>query len=239
MEAIQKSVYDYLTKPVDLEKLPQGIGGSVVRVKTLEGEADLWRNRYRVLFEQNVAGIILTTVDGHIVDCNEPCARMFGFDSRDEMLAHSAWDFYFNRAERETLLDRLRTQRSCPAEEVRLRGKNGAPVWVLATRTVVSFQDGVPDLLQSTLIDITVQKTAQAWMGNAGNAESPAKMRESENARMADLSQRLATLLRHASQTLQPQNLPTIGKPEIHECLRVMDEIKMLMSELELLRFFR
>jgi hypothetical protein len=24
------------------------------------------------------------------VDCNEPCARIFGFDSRGELLAHSA-----------------------------------------------------------------------------------------------------------------------------------------------------
>jgi PAS domain S-box-containing protein len=212
--------------------------GSVIRMKTLE-EADLWRNRYRVLFEQNVAGIILTKVEGHIVDCNEPCARMFGFDSRDEMLAYSAWDFYFDRAEREILLDRLRTQRNCPAEEVRLRGRNGAPVWVLATRTVVSFEYGVPELLQGTFIDITVHKTAQAWMGDTKYAESPARMPEGENARMADLSQRLATLLRRASQTLQPENLPRIGKPEIHEFWLVLEEIKMLMSELELLRFFR
>ena len=50
-------------------------------------EAQLWRDRYRVLFEQNVAGIILTNADGRIVDCNEPYARIFGFDSRGELLA--------------------------------------------------------------------------------------------------------------------------------------------------------
>ena len=53
-------------------------------------EALLWRDRYRVLFERNVAGIILTNADGRIVDCNEPYARIFGFDSRGELLAHSA-----------------------------------------------------------------------------------------------------------------------------------------------------
>src|SRR3982074_1917708 len=34
-------------------------------------EALLWRERYRVLFGENVAGTILTTPEGHIVDCNE------------------------------------------------------------------------------------------------------------------------------------------------------------------------
>src|ERR1700716_924381 len=47
-------------------------------------EAQLWRDRYRVLFDKNVAGAILTTTQGRIVDCNEACAQMFGFNSREE-----------------------------------------------------------------------------------------------------------------------------------------------------------
>jgi len=58
-------------------------------------EAHLWRDRYRVLFDRNVAGIILTDAGARIMDCNEPCAPIFGFNSRDELLAHSAGDFYF------------------------------------------------------------------------------------------------------------------------------------------------
>src|SRR5260370_33890399 len=125
-------------------------------------ESQLWRERYRVLFDNNVAGAILTTPEGRIVDCNEVCARIFGFNSREEMLAHSAWDFYFNRAEREIVLDRLRTKGSCPSEEVCLKSRNGAPIWVLARRTVASFAGSAPELLQSTAIDITAQKKAQA-----------------------------------------------------------------------------
>jgi hypothetical protein len=43
-----------------------------------------------------------------------------------------------------------------------LRARDGAPIWVIARRTVASYVDGVPDLLQGTFIDITVQKKAQA-----------------------------------------------------------------------------
>src|ERR1700736_1683994 len=114
---------------------------------SFQEEAQLWRERYRVLFDKNVAGVMLTTPEGRIVDCNEACARIFGFDSREEMLAHSAWDFYFNRSEREILLERLRTRGSCPREEVCLKGRNGAPIWVLARRTVASFVNGLPELL--------------------------------------------------------------------------------------------
>ena len=96
-------------------------------------EAHLWRDRYRVLFDRNVAGIILTDADGRIMDCNEPCAPIFGFNSRDELLAHSAGDFYFGKADREAPIERLRRRRNYPAEEVCLRGRNGVPVLGLAT----------------------------------------------------------------------------------------------------------
>jgi len=127
-----------------------------------EDETHLWRERYRVLFGENIAGAILTTPEGRIVDCNEECARICGFDSKETMLAHGdAWDFYFNRAEREILIDRLRTSGSSSAEEVCLRARGGAPIWVMARRTVASYVDGVPELLQGTFIDITAQKKTQ------------------------------------------------------------------------------
>ena len=86
-----------------------------------QGELQLWRDRYRILFDRNVAGTILTNVEGCIVDCNEPYAQIFSFESRADMLAHRAWDFYFDRIEREALIDRLRSRGSCAAEEVCLR----------------------------------------------------------------------------------------------------------------------
>jgi PAS domain S-box-containing protein len=201
-------------------------------------EAHLWSERYRVLFDKSIAGAILTTPEGRIVDCNEPCARIFGFESRDDLLAHSAWDFYFDRADREQLLERLRRQRDCPAEEVCLRHSSGMPVWVLATRSVVSLAYGHPELLQGTLIDITAQKKAQASFGSIKEVTSSASRPEREKVETAALSQRLAVLLQRASQALQPDNLPRLNRPEIQEFVLVLEEMKMLMSELEVLRLF-
>ncbi len=197
-------------------------------------EAQLWRDRYRVLFERNVAGIILTNADGRIVDCNEPCARIFGFDS-GELLAHSAWDFYFDRAEREAIIDRLRTRGNCPAKEVCLRGRNGTPVWALATRTVVSFAEGRPELFQGTLIDFTAQKKAQASLRQNENAEPPVRMPTGEGARMAELSQRIGNILRRISKSFQPDNLSQIDRAEMQECFLALEQMKMLISELEIL----
>jgi hypothetical protein len=155
------------------------------------------------------------------------------------MLAHSAWDFYFDSADREQLLERLRRQRYCPAEEVCLRHSNGMPVWVLATRSVVSLAYGHPALLQGTVIEITAQKKAQASFASIKEVTSSASRSEHERVETAALSQRLAVLLQRASQALQPDNLPRMGRSETQEFLLVLEEMKMLMSELEVLRLFR
>jgi PAS domain S-box-containing protein len=221
------------SRPLPL-RAPGKWGGTIS-----QQEAHLWRELYRVLFDRNVAGIVLTNVDGCIVDCNETCARIFGFESRDDMLEHSAWDLYFDRADREQLLERFRKQRDCPSEEVCLRHSNGMPVWVLATRSVVSLAYGHPELLQGTVIDITAQKKAQASLGRIKEVTSPASRPERANSETADLSQRLSTLLQRASQALQPDNLLRLNRPEIQEFVLVLEEMKMLMSELEVLRLFR
>jgi PAS domain S-box-containing protein len=199
--------------------------------------ARLWEERYRLLFDRNVAGIALTNLDGRIIDCNEACARIFGFGSRKDMLAHSAWDFYFDRAERKILVERLSMRGHCPAQELCLRGKNG-PVWVLATLTVVSFANGVPELLQSTAVDITAQKKAQALRDGRGG-QSSGVTPEGESARIADLSQRIRNILRRVSKSLQPDNLLKIDKTEMQECFFALEQAKLLMSELELLTFLR
>jgi PAS domain S-box-containing protein len=191
---------------------------------SIQEEAQVWRERYRVLFGENVAGVILTTPEGRIVDCNEACARIFGFDSKETMLASSdAWDFYFKRAEREILIDRLRRPGNISAEEVCLRARDGAPIWVIARRTVASYVDGVPDLLQGTFIDITAQKKAQARLGDIIN----------------DLFQRIGNILRRVNKSRHLDSVPQIDGAEMQQCLVALDQMKTLMSELEISRLGR
>ena len=113
------------------------------------------------------------------------------------MLAHSAWDFYFNRAEREILIDRFRTPGTGSAEEVCLRARDGEPIWVMARRTVASYVDGVPELLQSTFIDITAQKKAQARLRGIIGGLSSGATPEGKSAGITDLSHRIGNILRH------------------------------------------
>jgi hypothetical protein len=100
---------------------------------------------------------------------------------------------------------------------------------------VVSFAEGRPELFQGTLIDITAQKKAQASLRQNENAEPPVRMPTGEGARMAELSQRMGNILRHISKSFQPDNLSQIDRAEMQECFLALEQMKMLISELEIL----
>src|SRR5207248_6360895 len=68
--------------------------------------------RYRLLVERNLAGVYRTTIEGKILDCNDAFARMFGYETREEMLAQPAQSLYFEDDDRPRLLQMMREQKS-------------------------------------------------------------------------------------------------------------------------------
>ena len=127
----------------------QGVGRDVTDRKASEA-------RYRLLFERNLAGVYRSTPEGRILDCNDACARVFGFDSREEFLASSASELYFDDAERLRLVQKLREEGQLTNMELRLRRRDGSTVWVLENVTL--SEEGV---MEGTIIDITDRKRAQ------------------------------------------------------------------------------
>jgi diguanylate cyclase (GGDEF)-like protein/PAS domain S-box-containing protein len=132
-------------KPVGV----QGVGRDVSERKDSEA-------RYRLLFERNLAGVYRSTSDGSILDCNDACARLFGYDSREELLGANANDFYFDDSERDRIVELLREQKQVSNLELRLRRRDGTTVWVLEN---VTLRD--EDVMEGTIIDITDRKRAQ------------------------------------------------------------------------------
>jgi diguanylate cyclase (GGDEF)-like protein/PAS domain S-box-containing protein len=116
--------------------------------------------RYRLLFERNLAGVFRASSDGLILDGNDSFARMLGYENREDVLSHSFWEFYARKEERESFLFRLREQQAMTNVEASFKKRNGSPLWVLMNITMLpsatkSF------FMEGTLIDITDRKTAE------------------------------------------------------------------------------
>src|SRR6266850_2341728 len=137
----------------------------VTERKHAEEALRISEERYRLLFERNLAGVYWTTIDGEFVDCNETFARMFGYASRFEVLGISADELFRTASERKEYLRRLREHKTLTNLEWQSRRKDGSPIWILENVSLVE-QDG-NQLIQGTLIDITERKQAEEAMRQA------------------------------------------------------------------------
>ena len=122
---------------------------------------------YRLLFDRNLAGVYLTTLNGQVLDCNEAFAKMLGYGSREEVLAHPASDFYFDTAHRTSHIEKLQSDGSVTTFEVCLRGKDNQPVWIIENVSLIEDDVGGLTLLQGTIVDITERKRAAEALRDA------------------------------------------------------------------------
>jgi PAS domain S-box-containing protein len=111
------------------------------------------------IFQENLAGIIRTTVDGRIIDCNPAILRMLGYESKQQLLAVRAPHLYFDPAERDRLLSLIAAPRHLREFEVCLRRADGTRCWALLRVRLLDPPPGqVGGTIVSTVIDITERK---------------------------------------------------------------------------------
>ena len=119
--------------------------------------------RYRLLFERNLAGVYRAALDGRLLECNDAVAQILGYASREEVLAQSIFDLSSDRRERVAVLARLRERGVLTNLELRLRRKDGGTAWVLESQRLFTGDDG-EERVESTLVDITDRKEFQQRM---------------------------------------------------------------------------
>ena len=132
----------------------------VTDLQQAEETLRILEQRYQLLFERNMAGVLRTGVDGTVLEVNDAFARILGFGSRDDLRDCRVEDFYYRPADREAMLKRLQSEGGLSNYELCLRRQDGSPVWVLANIVLNEGPSG-PDVVQSTIIDITERKRTE------------------------------------------------------------------------------
>jgi PAS domain S-box-containing protein len=156
LHTIKVPLYDECGNPSHLLGIAQDISDQVRAERALRES----EQRYRLLFERNLAGVFRTTPEGKIVDCNEAFARIFGYARRDDILSHNAFEFYFESGDRELLIAKLRDCGHLTNLESRCRCKDGSPVWVLENLSLVTDAEDQM-IMEGTVVDITDLKRAE------------------------------------------------------------------------------
>jgi PAS domain S-box-containing protein len=127
--------------------------------------------RYRSLFENNMAAVYRSTLDGRLLDCNQAFCDMFGY-TRDEILSTSTAVLYpGGREEREALLAKIREQGSQHSIEATYRRKDGSQIHTLGHRAISHDEIG-REILEGTLIDMTQRRSLESQLQQAQRMES-------------------------------------------------------------------
>ncbi len=120
--------------------------------------------RNRELFNGILDGIYRSSHDGRFLDVNPAMVRIFGYDSKEEMLALDIKrKMYFEPEERESIF--LNTGQE-KADEFRMRRKDGSEIWVEDHGHYVHDSEGNVIYHEGILRDITERKQAEADLRN-------------------------------------------------------------------------
>ncbi len=153
VEAMKAGAHDYLVKG-NLKRLAPAVQRELAEAANRRARQRAEEN-YRELVALAPIGIYRVTRDGRLISANAALARILGYDSPDELLPLDMQaDIYFDAADRPRLLGELEHAGAVSRSEVRLKRKDGSPIWVQIDARAVRTGSGAFDHLEGFVHDI-------------------------------------------------------------------------------------
>lgn len=150
-------------EPVDLDatRCLLGVVEDVTERRRADEALKASERRYRLLFERNLAGVFRMSTEGRVLECNESLVHLLRYENQQALLALPAGGLYFTREDSEAEMRLLLEKKSLTNHEVRLRRRDGSPVWVVENATLGEDGDGLRAVVEGTVVDITARRRAE------------------------------------------------------------------------------
>jgi PAS domain S-box-containing protein len=184
-EAVRLKAYEYLSKPVRLEKLTSAVARAVelksqrlarkhLEIQERNYKRDLEHlvaertkrliesnRRYQLLFENSKDAIFMASWDGNFLTLNQSALQLFGY-KEDELIAVGNTSVLYADPEQHAVFQREIQERGFVKDfEVRFKQKNGAPIDCLLTAHLLERSNGKIEGYQGIIRDITAQKKTE------------------------------------------------------------------------------
>jgi len=134
----------------------------LTELKVTQQELTRAEQRYRSMYQNAVQGMFQSRLSGELIRVNPSYAAMLGYSSPDEVLALKEGDhrFYFSDEDRTRMIRAVKKNGAVVNHELRLKRKDGKPIWILANIRLINADKG--DLmLEGILVDNTVKKALE------------------------------------------------------------------------------
>jgi len=153
--------------------------------------------KYREIFENAVEGIFQTTVEGRFVTANPALARMFGYDSPEELLekvSNVADQLYVDPERREEFSRLMQQDDFVSGFEVRIYRKDESVMWASTSARAIRDAEGKMAGYEGTVEDITERKRLEESLREIREAERRRIARELHDVVLQDLTYALQSL---------------------------------------------
>ena len=136
-------------------------------------EIRISEEKYRALFEDSQDAIFVSSPGGRFLDMNPAGVRMFGYESREELLAADIHvDLYVSREDRNRYMQEIMEKGAVKDFEISARRRTGKPLLLLETATAVRDKYDKIIAFRGILRDVTQVKLLQQQLLQAQKLES-------------------------------------------------------------------
>jgi len=115
--------------------------------------------KFKYLFENAQVGLYWSRIsDGKFIECNEIFAKLFGYETREELLEkYIATEHYVYPNQRNEILDAIRKNKEVRDSEILVTKRDGTPIWLSLSARMSEKENRI----EGAVIDITKRKKAE------------------------------------------------------------------------------
>ncbi len=163
----QLKIFDYRNNLVLENGKPVAVRGIARNVtekqKTREALMES-EERYRLFFEQDLAGDFIANPDGEILSCNPAFAKIFGFDTVEDALEFSLIKLFQSETAYHEFLELINQKTRLEHHEDQLLDQNGNTVFVLENIIGIFDDDGNLVRIRGYIFDNTERKQLETQL---------------------------------------------------------------------------
>ena len=153
--------WSVLPRPDQLEAITQQLEREIAAQAQTQHQVE----KYRSIFENAAEGIFQTTADGRYLSVNPALARMYGYASPQDLIAHLTnlgQQLYVDPQRRTAFIQALERQRSITNFESQVYRQDGGIIWISENARAVRDAHGQLLYYEGAVQDITERKQAEA-----------------------------------------------------------------------------
>ena len=170
LKVVHEGAQDYLVHgEINTHLLVRSIRYAIER-KRAEMALLQAEEKYRSIFENTIEGIFQTTTDGHYLSANRALARIYGYESPEQLIGNLtdiSRDLYVEPGRRDEFVALMEKHDVVSGFESEVRRKDGSVIWISENVRAVRDRAGNLQYYEGTVEDITEKKRHEQEVRNS------------------------------------------------------------------------